>query len=529
MGTKQDLSNADDFLLNMQMTNKKVFIVHSIRTTGDKSVLAFGIPTGEPTDWEETALGIRYNELGRIQSRNDGEAWVDLVGYSGWSGYSGFSGFSGLSGESGTSGWSGEVGPRGESGFSGYSGWSGARGQSGFSGQNGMDMYYSLMGKTIWKGKDSIDHPSSNKIYYSNYAFNLNDMNLMVFVNGLFKLLTIHYTIIDENTIEFVSTLEDNDDVAIVVINGTSGYSGTGTNNSKTVYVADTNNYRVVGFNTLNFTDSFIGFGVSGTSGGQFYNPLAVAKDSAGLIYVADTINHRIVRFNPTDFAGTFTSWGTNGSGSEQFNHPMGVAVDGSGLVYVADYNNNRIVRFNPTDFAGTFTTFGSAGSGAGHFTSPSGIAGSGPLVYVSDTDNHRVVSFNPSDFAGTFTAYGDDNSGYFWKQTGIAIHNGLVYVVDTQNHRVVRFNPSDFAGTETCYGAVTSTTSLGTSGSGTGQFDSPVGISIDSAGIVYVGDTGNNRIVMFNPSDFVVTFTTLGSIGSGNDQFMAPGGVLVI
>lgn len=43
--------------------------------------------------------------------------------------------------------------------------------------------------------------------------------------------------------------------------------------------------------------------------------------------------------------------------------------------------------------------------------------------------------------------------------------------------------------------------TKWGSEGSGEGQFNRPLGISVDSEGNVYVVDTGNYRIQVFAPS----------------------------
>ena len=54
----------------------------------------------------------------------------------------------------------------------------------------------------------------------------------------------------------------------------------------------------------------------------------------------------------------------------------------------------------------------------------------------------------------------------------------------------------------------------FGQLGTENGNFTSPQGISINSTGFVYVGDTGNNRIQIFNASGgFLKEF---GSPGSG-------------
>jgi DNA-binding beta-propeller fold protein YncE len=62
------------------------------------------------------------------------------------------------------------------------------------------------------------------------------------------------------------------------------------------------------------------------------------------------------------------------------------------------------------------------------------------------------------------------------------------IYVVDSGNHRIAVF---DAAGTRV--------TSLGTQGSDDGQLTSPLGVGISRKGEVYVADKGNNRLVMFD------------------------------
>ena len=67
---------------------------------------------------------------------------------------------------------------------------------------------------------------------------------------------------------------------------------------------------------------------------------------------------------------------------------------------------------------------------------------------------------------------------------------------------------------------------SLGSSGSEAGQLKSPGDVAIDSAGNVWVADTGNDRIQKYNPKgEFLLQF---GSPGSGNGQLDAPSGIAI-
>ena len=65
-----------------------------------------------------------------------------------------------------------------------------------------------------------------------------------------------------------------------------------------------------------------------------------------------------------------------------------------------------------------------------------------------------------------------------------------------------------------------------GSSGSGDGQLNGPGGIAVDSAGNIYVADTGNNRVQKFGKSGQFLT--KWGSIGSANGQFHRPEGIAV-
>jgi DNA-binding beta-propeller fold protein YncE len=65
-----------------------------------------------------------------------------------------------------------------------------------------------------------------------------------------------------------------------------------------------------------------------------------------------------------------------------------------------------------------------------------------------------------------------------------------------------------------------------GSRGSGDGQFSYPLGVAVDASGNVFVADSDNDRIQVFNSSG---TFLSRwGFSGSGNGQFYSPSGVAV-
>lgn len=191
------------------------------------------------------------------------------------------------------------------------------------------------------------------------------------------------------------------------------------------------------------------------------------------------------------------------GSDAGQFNQPRGVVVDDQGRLYVVDSGNQRVQRFTPD---GIFDmSFGSTGSEPGQFApypngpgGPNGIAiGSEGNIFVADTWNHRIQVFSPDGEPlrqwGTYFDAGDDpqleteHPGGFYGPRGIAIHDGLVYVTDTGNERVQVFTEQgEFV------------RMFGSIGSDLGQLSEPVGIAVTTDGTVLVADSNNARIARF-------------------------------
>jgi uncharacterized protein (TIGR03663 family) len=66
----------------------------------------------------------------------------------------------------------------------------------------------------------------------------------------------------------------------------------------------------------------------------------------------------------------------------------------------------------------------------------------------------------------------------------------------------------------------------FGESGSGNGQFNEPRGLAADSRGNLYVADTKNSRIQVFDPNGQFVR--AIGALGSGDGQLKEPCGVAV-
>ena len=251
-------------------------------------------------------------------------------------------------------------------------------------------------------------------------------------------------------------------------------------------------------------------WGSFGSGNGQFYNPMGVAVDKIGNVYVADSSNHRIQKF---DSSGHFiASWGALGTGNGQFYSPSGVAADGNGNIYVADTSNNRIQKF---DNAGKFlAAWGGIGSANGQFYSPSNLAcDSSGNVYV--IDNSRIQKFDSSgNFITTWGSYGDPKG--FSYPSGVAVDPlGKVYVADSNDNNVRIF---DSGGTYL--------DSWESPGSAPGEFNSPSAVAVDTNGNIYVVESDNHRLQKFDSNGAFLA--TWGSYGSLEGQFMYPSGVAI-
>jgi sugar lactone lactonase YvrE len=298
---------------------------------------------------------------------------------------------------------------------------------------------------------------------------------------------------------------------------------------SGSLYVADTGHSKIqkitsagvvsiLAGSSLSLTDSADGTGTSAS----FNVPVGIAMDASGNLYVADTGNNTIRKITAegvvTTLAGTVgTSGSTDGTGtSASFYWPHGITVDASGNLYVGDTGNNMIRKITSTGVVTTLAgTVGGSADGAGtsaSFNGPIGIAmDADSNLYVADSSNNTIRKITPAGVVTTLAgtagtqghADGTGTSASFDWPRGIAVDaSGNVYVADTENNTIRKITP---AGVVTTL-AGTAGTSGHADGTGTSvSFSSPMGITVDASGNLYVADTYNSTIRKIT-SDGVVT-----------------------
>lgn len=282
--------------------------------------------------------------------------------------------------------------------------------------------------------------------------------------------------------------------------------------------------------------DGFSGDG-GPASAALLRNPQGVSGDRHGSLFVSDTGNHRVRKVNSsgviTTAAGTGAA-GFSGDGgpgtSAQLNSPRQLASDPAGNMFVADSGNHRVRRLDAatgviTTVAGDGTA-GFSGDGgpaaAARLSSPQGVAefGASGDVFIADTGNHRVrkVSWDGviTTVAGTGAAASTGDGGpaasaSLNAPTGLALDPvGNLFIVEQGGHRVRRVDAAS--------GLITTVAGTGTPGisGANGQadqarLDSPTDAAVlASRGLLYVSDSGNDRVVAVGIEPFATVSSTV-------------------
>ena len=241
--------------------------------------------------------------------------------------------------------------------------------------------------------------------------------------------------------------------------------------------------------------------------------PYGIGVDSRNRVYVADSFVSAVFVF---DLEKKETKLLRNGV-EAKFGTIIGLTVDNADRIFVVDALMHRVAVLNPDWKLEKYF-------GDDSLQHPGGIAidEENRFLYVVDTGAQRVAVFNADDFeflrnlGGPPKAIGDDDPSTFSKPSNVAVDKeGNVYVSDTMNNRVQIFDAD---------GKFIS--KFGKAGDGPGDFARPKGICIDSDGHIWVADAFTNRIQIFDREGHLLAF-----FGTGGDlpgQFGVPSGVYV-
>ncbi len=274
-------------------------------------------------------------------------------------------------------------------------------------------------------------------------------------------------------------------------------------------------------------------------------SPAAIAVDATGGLYIADTGNHRVRLVTDGTSIESLIGTGLPGYSATEtiadlapINQVLDVAVDATGCLYISDASNTRIRR-RQTD--GTIETV--VGNGTIGFINP-GITGTstplgvarglvidptGNLVFADGGGVFRLESDQTVSLIAGATATGNTGDGGLAGLAGLARFSaiadlafgptGQLYIADAGNHRV---RVVDLTGSVTTVGTGTP----GFNGEGItaeqAQLDTPVSISVDTEGRLYVADNGTKTIRRVDLDGKLHTFAGGAPIGPATDHIVA-------
>jgi sugar lactone lactonase YvrE len=214
-----------------------------------------------------------------------------------------------------------------------------------------------------------------------------------------------------------------------------------------------------------------------------------ITIDATGNVYVVDQDLHSVRKIAPDGVVTTVAGTGVAGSSGDggpataaRLNLPTRVTAAADGSLYIADSGNNKIRRVSP---GGTISTV--AGTGIAGFSGDNGPATSARLS-------------NPYD---------------------VEVSGNSLYIADRNNNRIRRVDLTT--------GVITTVAGTGTSGfTGDGgpatsaRIADPRSVTVDTAGNLYIADTGNQRVRRVDTGGVIDTFAGTGLTGNAGDGGLA-------
>lgn len=297
--------------------------------------------------------------------------------------------------------------------------------------------------------------------------------------------------------------------------------TGVAVNKKGEQFIADYDNHVIRKIDRFGWVTTFAGRGIPGFADGEgrealFHGPDTIAIDREDNLYVADADNFRIRKVTPQGGVSTVAGSGRQGNKEgpaleSEFVYPTGVAVAPDGSLYVADRGAHRIKRVTPAGIVMIVAGTGEPGthdslSYFSKFNHPMAVAVDDvENIYVADAGSHTIRRIDREGIV--ITVAGSGEAGYrdglraeaqFSWPTGVAVDpEGNLIVADSKNHRIRKILlPQGRVGTLAGNGRPGFIDGTGSSA----EFDFPTGITVDSAGNIYIADSANHRIRAIRP-----------------------------
>ena len=347
-----------------------------------------------------------------------------------------------------------------------------------------------------------------------------------------------------------------------------NGPSGVAVDASGNLYIADSGNALVEKVNPGGVLSIVAGNGTSGAPsqgvaiGSSLGYPEAVTVDASGNLYIADFFNHVIEKVTLSGSLSIIAGTGTEGPptpgpvGNSMLSGPNGLAVDATGNLYIADYDNAVVEKITPAVSIRNLPMTGSVGDS---FTPAIATTGDGATSVVSTTSGTCSVTGTTVNYVsvGTCTLIARVASGTNYTSAegsnqsftiargmpplllSVVVGNGAagaptqgtatssklknprgvvadgsgnLYIADTDNNVIEKATPS---------GVLSVVAGTGTAGSPVpgpataSKLNGPNGVAIDTAGNLYIADSGNALVERVTPSGVLSVVAGTGTAGA--------------
>jgi hypothetical protein len=285
-----------------------------------------------------------------------------------------------------------------------------------------------------------------------------------------------------------------------------SGPRGSVAVNGTVLYAVDTLNSRILGYDTVpsgiagdasfelgQGDETGTDFSDNSTNGGDhgLANPSKLSiGTSGGVTYfvVTDTANNRVLIWDAPPTANTPAdviigqadsdsdepNRGAASPDADTLSNPTSAMI-ANGKLFVVDQNNNRVLIWNSIPTA-TGTAADLVLGQSGFTTATAGVD-----TYSATALSYTMAMNQPSDL---------------WTDG-----RGNLFIADAGNNRVLYYSVVPTGNNPQATYVIGQTAFVqNSSGSGTQHFDAPWGVYSDGSSL-YVGDTGNNRVLVFSLS----------------------------
>jgi hypothetical protein len=285
---------------------------------------------------------------------------------------------------------------------------------------------------------------------------------------------------------------------------------------------------------------SVVGVGVHGVTNRVLFFPIDVTVNSAGNLFIADEGNDRVRKAGTngvlTTVAGNMIT-GYSGDGGPATNaelfDPFGVAIDLSGNLFIADANNHRIRMVGTNGIITTVVGNGNFGDSGDNSMATNATLESAMRVtvnaagdlFIADTEGNVIRKVGTNGIITTLAGNGTGGySGDGGAATNALLHNptgtvvdtaGNVFFADGANHRVRKIDTNGIITTVAGNGIAAYS---GDGAAATNASFDCMGLTVDTAGNVFIADDFHNVIRKVGTNGIITTIAGNGASGYSGD-----------